>query len=249
MSLFRSRPALAHDQLLEIAGRPVRLAVEPRARRITLRLDSVRREVVATAPSARKLADAADFARLRAAWIAERLDNLPESNPFRVGAVLNLYGQPCRLERAAMRIKTRLIPATPDEPMRLLASGDGEAWARAVERGLKAEALARFKAATQIKATRLGVPQPAVAVIDARSRWGSCTAGLKGAPGKIRYSWRLLLAPPDVLDYVVAHEVAHLVEQNHSPAFWAVVTRLYGDWKPVRAWLKREGGKLHAVGR
>jgi len=249
MSLFRRTVAYVPDQLIDIGGRPVRLAVEPRARRVSLRLDTTRREVVATAPSARRLSDAAEFARSRADWIAQRLDNLPASRPFLPGTTISVGGQPCRLERAAMRIPPRLIAAVADEPMRLLASGDGETYSRAVHRALKAEALARMTAGTLVQAKALGVPAPSVAVMDARSRWGSCTSGIAGKPGSIRYSWRLILAPSKVLDYVVAHETAHLVEANHSPRFWAVVTRLYGDWKPARDWLKREGGKLHAYGR
>jgi predicted metal-dependent hydrolase len=85
-------------------------------------------------------------------------------------------------------------------------------------------------------------------VIDARTRWGSCSPPRAGAPhGRIRYSWRLVLAPPAVLDYVAAHEVAHLAEPNHSPAFWAVCADLYGDVAPARRWLKQNGAALHAV--
>jgi len=93
-----------------------------------------------------------------------------------------------------------------------------------------------------------------VSIMDARARWGSCkpprAAGFGAAAevGRIRYSWRLILSPFEVMDYVAAHECAHLIEANHSPAFWAVVRGLIGDERPQRAWLKANGAALHAFG-
>ena len=246
--LLRGSPALADGQVVEIEGRPVRLRVNGRARRVSLRVDAVRREATATAPSARRLADALAFARSRADWIAERLDAAPARRPLAPGAVIPLGGAPCRLERAAMRVTPRLAPATADEPARLIASGEGEAFARAVVRALRAEALARLRERTAVHVEALGLPQPPVAVADPRGRWGSCRAPHRGDAGAIRYSWRLVCAPPAVLDYVAAHEAAHLVEPNHSPAYWAVVDRLYGDPAPARRWLREHGPSLHALG-
>lgn len=247
MLLFRRAPALTHDSLIEVAGRPVRLRVNARARRISLRVDAKRGEVVATAPTARKLADAARFALQRAEWIAERLERLPETTPLRPGLTIGVGGEPCRLERAAMRIAPRLIPATAGEPMRLMASGEGESYGRSAMRALRAEALARLTERTAHHAAALKQSMPSVAVSDPKSRWGSCRKGLKGQPGVIRYSWRLILAPAWVLDYVAAHEVAHLIEANHSPAYWAIVARLYGDHRPARAWLRANASAVHAL--
>ena len=241
-------PVLHDGAIVQVAGRPVRLRVDGRARRVSLRVDGVRREVVATAPSARALADALRFAHARAEWIADRLDAAPARRPLVPGAVIQLAGAPCRLERAAMRVVPRLVPASAAEPARLIASGEGEAFARAAVRALKAEALARLRERTAVHVEALGLPQPPVAVADARSRWGSCRAPHRSDPGAIRYSWRLLCAPPEVLDYVAAHEAAHLLEPNHSPAYWAVVERLYGDPAPARRWLREHGPALHALG-
>jgi predicted metal-dependent hydrolase len=227
----------------------VRFSVNARARRISVRIDAVRREAVAVSPSARRLMDAARFAESRARWIAERLDALPVPARLEPGAVIEVGGAPCRLERAAMRIVPRLIAATLDEPQRLIASGDGEAYNRAVMRALKAEALRRLTRRTAVHAAALHQPAPSLAVADPRSRWGSCKGGNAGAPAAIRYNWRLVLAPDWVLDYVAAHECAHLIEANHGPRFWALVDRLYGDHRPARAWLAEHGARLHAVGR
>jgi len=246
-SFFPTHRLTAGD-LIEVGGQAVRLAVNARARRVSLRLDAARREVVATAPSRARLKEAAAFARSRVGWIAARLDALPRPAPFAPGLVLSVNGRPCRLERAAMRIRSRLIPAQPPEPSRLLVSGDGVAFARAVERALRAEALAVLSDRTAAYAVRLGHPPPAVVVMDARARWGSCRPAVGGAPARVRYVWRLILAPEFVLDYVAAHECAHLVEANHGPRFWAQVCALYGDPRPARAWLKAHGNALHAMG-
>ncbi len=250
MLLLRRRaPAhrLASGQVVEISGRPVRLRVDGRAARVSLRVDPRQREVVATAPSLRMLSDAVAFAQSRADWIAARLDGLPEPQLFAPGRTISLLGRPCRLERAAMRIAARLIPAAGPEPMRLIASGEGEAYHRAVVRVLKAEALRELTVRAQGLAARLGQPAPEVAVADARTRWGSCRGASGGRPALIRFSWRLILAPEAVLQYVAAHECAHLVEANHGPRFWALCARLYGDAAPARRWLAAHGRDLHAI--
>ena len=241
-------PKLVHGQVVEVAGAPVRLRVDARARRVSLRIDPRRREVVAVAASARRLPDALAFAHARAAWIAERLAAVPRPRALEPGVVIPFAGEPCRLERAAMRVSPRVIAATAEESARLVASGEGETFARAALRALKAEALRRLSARTAVHVAALGLAQPPVTVADARGRWGSCRAPRAGDPGAIRYSWRLVCAPPSVLDYVAAHEAAHLVQPDHSAAYWAVVDRLYGDPSPARDWLRRHGAELHAIG-
>ena len=252
MSLFARQPRLnsgpSPGDVTLVAGWPVRLGVNARASRVSLRLDAKARQVVATAPTARRLADALAFARQREDWIAARMATLPApAAPLAPGAMIEVEGQPCRLERAAMRIAPRFVAATLGEPARLIVAGEGEAFARAVNRGLRTLALERLGARTTAHAAALGKPMPQIAVMDARGRWGSCRQPLPGErAGKVRYNWRLIMAPPAVLDYVAAHECAHLVEANHQPAFWAVVARLYGDHRAARRWLKTEGARLFA---
>lgn len=245
MSLFGR--SLADGDRLEVAGAVVRLKVHARARRVSLRLDRTKREIVATAPSARRLPEAAAFARDRAGWIAERLAELPEALAVTPGVVIELFGQPCRLETTSR--PAHFIPATEDLPARIAARGDGEAYARAVIRVIKREALRLLSERTAFHAARLGAKLPSVTVMDAKARWGSCRAGLPGKPAAIRYSWRLALAPYEVADYVAAHECAHLLELNHGPRFWAHVKALVGDHRPHREWLRAEGARLHAFGR
>lgn len=247
MSLFRA-PSHRSGDLIEVAGQAVRLKVDARARRVSLRVDAARREVVAIAPSERRLRDAAAFAAERAAWIAERVGALPQGCALAPGAVIEVLGRACRLERAENRRGQGLVDD--DDGLRLLAHGaDDWLYARAAVRVLKAEARRFFEDRTAAHAASLGHPAPGVSVMDARSRWGSCTPGGRGRAASIRYAWRLVMAPWDVADYVAAHECAHLVHADHSPRFWAVVAALAPDVKRPRAWLRAHGPRLHAVGR
>lgn len=231
---------------LEVAGAVVTLKINRRARRVSLRLDRTRRQIVATAPSARRLPEAAAFARERAHWIAERLAELPAPAAIEPGMVLELFGDKVRLEAGDGR--ARWIEATPFTPHRISAMGDGEGYARAVILIIKKRALQVLTARTAHYAAKLKAPMPKVAIMDAKARWGSCRPGRGGLPGSIRYSWRLALAPFAVADYVAAHECAHLRELNHGPKFWAHVQDLVGDERPHRAWLRAEGSRLHAFG-
>ncbi|MDB5476225.1 MAG: Metal-dependent hydrolase [Phenylobacterium sp.] len=239
--------ALVDGDRLEVGGAVVTLKINRRARRVSLRLDRTRRQIVATAPSARRLGEAAAFARERAHWIAERLAELPPSSPLSPGMVLEVFGQPVVLEAATGR--ARWHEADGAGPHRISAAGEGEGYARAVILMIKKRALTVMGERTALYAARLGAPMPKVAIMDAKARWGSCRAGRRGdAPGSIRYSWRLALAPFAVADYVAAHECAHLKELNHGPRFWAHVKALVGDERPHRAWLRAEGARLHAFG-
>lgn len=236
----------ADGDRIEIAGAVIRLKVHARARRVSLRLDRSRREVVATAPSPRRLGEAAAFARDRIDWILARLDELPAPQPLAPGARLSLFGAEVVLVEASGR--ARLVAGADDEPGQILAAGDDETYARAVQRVVKRHALEELTALTAIHARALGAAAPKVALTDARSRWGSCKPAMGAQPAVVRYSWRLALAPPEVSDYVVAHECAHLRELNHGPRFWALVEALVGDPAPHRQWLRLHGARLHAVG-
>ncbi len=128
------------------------------------------------------------------------------------------------------------------EDGRLLLPGPAEDPAPRLAAFLRAAARDRLAAACDRHAARLGRPWRRLTLRDPRSRWGSCTAA-----GDLMFSWRLVLAPPPVLDYVAAHEVAHLARMDHSPAFWAVVDGLCPGWEASRDWLRREGAGLHRL--
>jgi len=246
MSLFSTRPA--HGDRIDLGGRTIRLRVDARARRVSLRVDQARREIVATAPNERRLSDALAFAREREGWIAAQLDDLPKAEALHHGQVIEIAGERCVLVAGPGR--ARLVR---EGGLRLIAPA-GERFSAAVVRVLKAEARRILAERTQAHAQALGQPAPTVSVMDARGRWGSCTPARRGVfgaaaqVGRIRYSWRLVLAPYATLDYVAAHEAAHLVEANHGPKFWTLVRGLVGDERKHRAWLRAHGPALHAFG-
>jgi predicted metal-dependent hydrolase len=242
MNLFRAR--LADGARLEVDGFVVRLSVSRRARRISLRIDPVRREAIAVAPTERGLSEALAFVRERRAWVAERLAAIPGDANLAAQDEITIFGERCALNPNGRR--ARLVRTSPDVPPMLIGCGDGEVDPLLVARAIKREALAVFKARATIHCRGLGVAPPSIAIADARTRWGSCSSARPGRPASIRLSWRLALAPFDVADYVVAHECAHIVEANHGPRFWAQVRRLVGDPAPHRAWLRANGASLQA---
>ncbi len=253
MNLFRGQ-TYAPGDLIEIAGARVRLKVSPRARRVSLRIDQTRREVIASAPSQRRLHEAVAFAGQRAHWIAAHIQALPSPTAVAPGDQIEVFGQPHRLEPAQSRLKAGFYEDEDGQGV-LRAFGEGEAFARSVARLLKRHALEVLTERTAVHAAALGRPMPNVAIGDAKGRWGSCrpprpaSRGRLGDTGSIRYSWRLVLAPFEVADYVAAHECAHLLEANHGPQFWAHVRGLCGPEKAPRAWLRQHGARLHAFGR
>ena len=173
----------------------------------------------------------------------QRLAERPQGTPLAPGAVIDLFGQPTRLTATGGAGAARLGEDA-DGPL-IISGGEGEAYARRVENLLKREARSTLLDRTDHHLRALGQAPVTVSIADTRSRWGSCSPHNR----TIRYSWRVIMAPPPVIDYLAAHEVAHLVHADHSPAYWSVVERLVGDHKPWRKWLKDYGAALHAVGR
>ncbi|MEE2921234.1 MAG: SprT family zinc-dependent metalloprotease [Pseudomonadota bacterium] len=218
----------------------VRLEVNSKARRLILRLDERKREAVAIAPSRRQIKDAAAFAAERIDWISKRLQHLPDVVSFEEGSVISFRGMPCRLTSQGEGRVARMVLGQPNT---LCAPGDPETLHLRTTRYLKKQARADITRAVKRHSARLGVTYEDISVKDTRSRWGSCTAD-----GKLSFSWRLVMAPPAVLDYVAAHECAHLLEMNHSPRFWAHVATCCSDWKHHRTWLREHGASLQAAG-
>ena len=239
--LFRRPP---DPQLIEIAFDGAIFSVQLRrhrqARRYTLRVQAATRAVVLTMPLRGSVKEARAFAERNGGWIAARLKRLPRAIPFADGLELPLRGVPHRIAHCAMR-GTVWIEA--GEPPFLCVAGERAHLARRVRDFLKREAKRDLEAASRRYAALLGVTVKRVSVRDQTSRWGSCTAD-----GVLSYSWRLILAPSYVLDYLAAHEIAHLVEMNHSRKFWRVVTQICPDWQRAKAWLDVHGAALHRYG-
>lgn len=225
---------------LEIGGREIALTlkVSPTARRLTLRLDSRTGGLVVVRPRACPRAEALNFVRAQSAWIAARLAQLPPRVPFSEGSVVPLLGRSLTIRSAPAARRGVWV-----EGDTLAVSGFPENLERRVAAWLRARAKAEIEPRARALAARLGKPVRRVTFRDTRSRWGSCSAS-----GDLSFSWRLILAPEFVLDYVVAHEVAHLAELNHSPRFWAVVRDLGSDPVLPRQWLKAHGNDLFRYG-
>ena len=227
----------------ERLGVAARLSVNPRARRLSIRIDGRAGEAVLVAPSERRLAEVVAFARTRTQWMHERLAERPADHPLAPGAVVSLFGKPVRLAAVGGAGAARLIQDA--EGGVIQSGGEGEAYARRVENLFKRLARDTLQTRTDVHLRTLGQRPVKMSIADPKSRWGSCSPHNR----TIRYSWRVIMAPPAVIDYLAAHEVAHLVHADHSPAYWSVVERLIGDHRPLRKWLRDHGPALHAVGR
>lgn len=225
---------------VEVAGQARSIAVKRSAlaRRMSLRVDPVGGGIVVVLPPGVAAAEAVRFAQRQQAWIATRLEALPGRIAFADGARVPLLGTPHEIRGAPAA--RRGVWA---EDGVLHVSGRPEHLGRRVRDFLAAEARRQLVPRAHLLATRLGARVGRVTVRDTRSRWGSCSAA-----GDLAFSWRLVMAPESVLAYVVAHEVAHLAEMNHGPAFWRHVAALADDPCGSRQWLKAHGPELHRYG-
>jgi predicted metal-dependent hydrolase len=237
--LFRLKPKPTKADIpLNIAG--VRVKPSTRARRISLRVDAKAGDVVFTWPlrSRVSMEKALQFVERHRTWIEDQRMHARQNIPFAAGSVLPIAGVRYTIEHAPGRGLTRL------EGDRLIVHGGSEHVARRVKDFLKAEAYRQFKDLSDKKAAAINLPPVSIRILDPKTRWGSC-----GPDGRLMYSWRVLLAPPEVMDYLVAHEVAHRVHHNHSRKFWALCASLtQQDAMGSRRWLRREGRRLLAYG-
>ncbi|ESQ85722.1 hypothetical protein AEAC466_00695 [Asticcacaulis sp. AC466] len=236
---MKPEPGYAPGDVLDFGAYKLRLKVNERARRISLRIDNKTGEAVVTAPRPKHLKDAVDFARTRHDWILEHRRDQPAPERFAPGVVIHIRGQAVTLSEKAGVITARPIQAE-DGTWQLVTSGDESLFSRRIERYLRQQALKTLQAETDRFAGMLGVSGVRISLFDARGRWGSCTPSRK----TIRYSWRVILAPPHVLEYLAAHECAHLRHPDHSDRFWTEVTGLFGDYRAARKWLKTNGHTL-----
>lgn len=216
----------------------VYLKEHPRARRISLRVDPAHHRIVLIKPRRTSKKAAIAFAQDKAGWLKEQVERLPKPRPFADGAAVPLRGE------------THLIRHCPEARRgvwtienEICVSGDAAHLSRRVTDWYRAEARKAVAPLVHGYAETLGKRVTGITIRDTRSRWGSCTA-----QGKLSFSWRLIMTPPHVISYVVAHEVAHLCEMNHSARFWQTVDRLVEGRDTAAGWLKTHGHDLHRYG-
>ena len=243
-ALFRREP---DPDFLTVshAGRTFDVAVRRRAaaRRMTLRVSTTSGGVFLTLPSHVSIATARTFTEAHGGWIAKRLSALPNKIPFVPGAQVPLRGVMHRIVHSPEgRTPTQTAIGPDGEPI-LRVSGEAPHVARRIKEFLEREAKRDLTAAVARHTQALGIAAKRMTMRDTTSRWGSCSASRC-----LNFSWRLILAPPFVLDYLAAHEVSHLKEMNHSQKFWAVVAGLCTRVDEAEAWLKAKGSDLHRYG-
>jgi predicted metal-dependent hydrolase len=218
------------------------------ARRYTLRVKDASGEIVLTMPTRGSLTEARAFAERQGAWIGARLRRLPQAIALEPGAMIPLRGIPHEIVHSQTRRGTVWVEAkgpqllSPAE-LRLCVAGDHAHVARRLRDFLKREAKRDLEAAVLHYTRELDLPNRSVGLRDTSSRWGSCSSA-----GSLNFSWRLILAPAYVLDYLAAHEVAHLVHMNHSARFWKLTRKLCPATDRAEAWLKAHGKQLHRYG-
>ncbi|WP_424940768.1 M48 family metallopeptidase [Aliiroseovarius sp. S253] len=236
--LFRnSRNRLTESTTLTL-GSPdpvvIELRASKRARRLSLRVSRLDGRVTLTAPHGSDKDGALQFATERLDWIRGHLAQTAPSEVPGIGSTLPFRGEPLALARGHARVvqisdnKLLLPPHSPERD------------AIRAEMFLKEAARVALVAASDTYAAKVGRSYGRITLRDTRSRWGSCSSR-----GNLSYSWRLIMAPPEVLEYVAAHEVAHLVHMDHSSAFWAQVEEIFPSYQAPRKWLKDHGTDLH----
>jgi predicted metal-dependent hydrolase len=261
--LKRLRPG--HGETIEVKvkglGLPIVVRKSWRARRFSLQVSDARRSAILTMPAYSSYAQADEFLSRHLDWLHERVAGLAEPVPFTDGAVVPLRGFAHRLRYAGLVRRRGVVwveeaddslpaPAWPQGARlavrrlpRLAVSGACEHAPRRLLDWLKRQAHLDLRARVATHAARLDLNPARIVVRDQTTRWGSCSTS-----GTLSFSWRLVLAPPFVLDYLAAHEVAHLGHMNHGPRFWGLVERTCPAQEEARAWLRKHGASLHRYG-
>ncbi|NKB55382.1 MAG: DUF45 domain-containing protein [Alphaproteobacteria bacterium] len=225
---------------LSLDGHEIDVAVRrsARARRIAIRIDPAKGGAELVLPLRGSESEGLDFLRSRGSWLLSRLEAMPPHVPFCEGEMLPLRGIPHHI--AHDPTARRGVWA---EEGRIVVSGRAEYLPRRLHDWLRREARTDIAPRVYAKAALLGKRPAGITIRDQKSRWGSCSS-----TGSLSFNWRLILAPEDVLDYVVAHEVGHMAVHNHSPAFWRTVDRLTSHARTGRDWLRKNGDRLFRYG-
>lgn len=237
------KPALT-QRTVEVGGRnvPITIKENQRATRITLRIEPGGKALKLTIPYGLHHAQVDEFLNRHQGWLESRLSKFAAHAGIADGATINIRGVSHRIEHTgSLRGVTHLAQDAEGLPV-LRVSGLPEHTGRRIATFLKKEARIDLERLVALHAKSVGRPVRSIAFKDTRSRWGSCSH-----EGNLSFSWRIIMAPESVIDYLAAHEVAHLREMNHGPKFWALCKKLCPDMEASKAWLKQNGSQLHAI--
>ncbi|QRM53662.1 SprT family zinc-dependent metalloprotease [Sinorhizobium sp. BG8] len=236
-------PPPPETRQLEVNGRTLPLTIRRNARatRLTLRIEPGGRALRMTIPTGLPERDIRDFLDRHQAWLMTKLARFSSSNALCDGAHVFVRGVAHRIE-ATGRLRGLTEAVVENGEAILRVSGLEEHLPRRISDFLKKEARRDLDERVSIHALSVGKKVKSLTLRDTRSRWGSCSAD-----GALSFSWRIAMAPPHVIDYLAAHEVAHLREMNHSPKFWALCAKLCPQMEDAKRWLKRNGTMLHAL--
>ena len=253
---------------LENCDIPIKFRRHPKARRLTLRVSSTDRSAIVTVPPYCSDKETISFLENHRNWLFEQFEKLPEAAPFKHESIIPLRGEPHKLifagqsrgkgviwienqisedenteatetqipEKQTSEIKANSLPE-------IHINGTEQFAPRRLTRWLIDQARKDLQERSKWHSDNFGLNYQKIMIKDQRSRWGSCSSR-----GILSYSWRLILAPSDVLDYVAAHEVAHLAEMNHGPNFWALVEQTLPTYQAPKTWLRDHGSELHRYG-
>jgi predicted metal-dependent hydrolase len=244
MPLFSRKSVQRLPEAFELAtdGGVIAVALRrnPRARNYTLRVGSAARPPTLTIPPRGSLSGARRFLDRHSAWLERQVARAPAPTAIAAGALIPIRDV-LHLVRHDPSRRGTTVEGGAGGPVVAVAGAAAHLKRRVVD-VLKREARRDIEAAVARHAAALGVQPKQIRLRDTHTRWGSCSG-----EGHLSFSWRLIMAPPFVLNYLAAHEVAHLIEHNHSQRFWRLVEKLCADRHRARAWLRAEGARLHAV--
>ncbi len=218
-----------------------------RAKRMSMRARPLKGDIALTLPYNIPLSKGISFAQSKQQWLLSAYNGLEKAQAFEDGVIFPFRGiehQICSLDK--LRGKVEIYQAGENNNSiypQILVPGGEQHVARRLKDWLKEEAKRDLCQAVQKYALRAGVKITAITVRDTSTRWGSCSSN-----GKLSFSWRLIMAPPFVLHYLAAHEVAHRREMNHSKQYWDVVAQIEPDYQRAEYWLKNYGKSLHLIG-
>ena len=242
-NFFRELQKRDRNFEFEIDGRnlPVKVVENDRAKRLTLRLTPSGDGLKVTTPSHVGDDEIHEFVLRNRNWAAVRLARMPEKISLAQGSVIPLHGVDHEI---VLTGKSRgVIEANfKDGHYTLRVPGDEKATSRKLVDWMKKEARYELNKAVARHSATIGVRPKQIRITDTTSRWGSCSSNRV-----LSFSWRIIMAPPGVLDYLAAHETAHLIEMNHSDRFWALTRKLCPETDRHKQWLRSNGARLHAI--